>query len=118
MATHAAMSSGEIPDALVDRCFSAAGRYRAAASNSAMPTAKSSAISHRSGSNSGQEISPTSSLPFSDITVMFRPDPWKIGPHGYIALTSEPRKYSGTCAVSYTHLRAHETDSYLVCRLL
>ena len=22
------------------------------------------------------------------------------------------------CAVSYTHLRAHETDSYLVCRLL
>src|SRR5665647_3111008 len=27
--------------------------------------------------------------------------------------TSEPYK-----AVSYTHLRAHETDSYLVCRLL
>ena len=27
---------------------------------------------------------------------------------------------SGTAAgpVSYTHLRAHETDSYLVCRLL
>src|SRR5665647_3666893 len=24
----------------------------------------------------------------------------------------------GTDAVSYTHLRAHETDSYLVCRLL
>ena len=23
-----------------------------------------------------------------------------------------------TRAVSYTHLRAHETDSYLVCRLL
>src|SRR5680860_1704823 len=23
-----------------------------------------------------------------------------------------------TTAVSYTHLRAHETDSYLVCRLL
>src|SRR5665647_19842 len=22
------------------------------------------------------------------------------------------------CTVSYTHLRAHETDSYLVCRLL
>src|SRR5680860_981073 len=27
------------------------------------------------------------------------------------------RKHSGE-AVSYTHLRAHETDSYLVCRLL
>ena len=24
----------------------------------------------------------------------------------------------GAGAVSYTHLRAHETDSYLVCRLL
>src|SRR5664279_6037963 len=24
----------------------------------------------------------------------------------------------GVIAVSYTHLRAHETDSYLVCRLL
>src|SRR5680860_1806047 len=24
----------------------------------------------------------------------------------------------GVLAVSYTHLRAHETDSYLVCRLL
>ena len=24
----------------------------------------------------------------------------------------------GTWAVSYTHLRAHETDSYLVCRFL
>ena len=24
----------------------------------------------------------------------------------------------GLIAVSYTHLRAHETDSYLVCRLL
>src|SRR5665647_352181 len=26
--------------------------------------------------------------------------------------------YHGAGAVSYTHLRAHETDSYLVCRLL
>ena len=25
---------------------------------------------------------------------------------------------NGVSAVSYTHLRAHETDSYLVCRLL
>ena len=28
-------------------------------------------------------------------------------------------QYKNVCkAVSYTHLRAHETDSYLVCRLL
>src|SRR6185369_1307211 len=40
---------------------------------------------------------PTSSFPFSDITVMLRPEPWKIGPNGYIALTSDPRKYSGIC---------------------
>src|SRR5680860_629034 len=26
--------------------------------------------------------------------------------------------YPGLLPVSYTHLRAHETDSYLVCRLL
>ena len=26
--------------------------------------------------------------------------------------------FDGMRAVSYTHLRAHETDSYLVCRLL
>src|SRR5664279_2690044 len=26
--------------------------------------------------------------------------------------------YTSSYAVSYTHLRAHETDSYLVCRLL
>src|SRR5680860_1771787 len=25
--------------------------------------------------------------------------------------------FAGTTSVSYTHLRAHETDSYLVCRL-
>ena len=34
-----------------------------------------------------------------------------------------PNSYDNTVpelvtAVSYTHLRAHETDSYLVCRLL
>ena len=54
-------------------------------------------MSHRSGSNSGHDTMPTSSLPVSDITVMFRPEPWKIGPSGYIAFTSQPRKYSGTC---------------------
>src|SRR5665647_3750176 len=30
----------------------------------------------------------------------------------------EDRELIPTEAVSYTHLRAHETDSYLVCRLL
>src|SRR5680860_1531343 len=29
-----------------------------------------------------------------------------------------PDQMSGSTPVSYTHLRAHETDSYLVCRLL
>src|SRR5680860_800598 len=30
----------------------------------------------------------------------------------------DKQKDIAICAVSYTHLRAHETDSYLVCRLL
>src|SRR5665647_683678 len=33
--------------------------------------------------------------------------------------TDRPESRARTCPpVSYTHLRAHETDSYLVCRLL
>src|SRR5664279_6125075 len=32
--------------------------------------------------------------------------------------TLEPEPSHARRAVSYTHLRAHETDSYLVCRLL
>src|SRR5665647_3619403 len=35
-----------------------------------------------------------------------------------IDLLAKALELSGTLAVSYTHLRAHETDSYLVCRLL
>ena len=30
----------------------------------------------------------------------------------------EIQSLAGSATVSYTHLRAHETDSYLVCRLL
>src|SRR5665647_3895132 len=35
-----------------------------------------------------------------------------------VATLCTPRNSNGWWAVSYTHLRAHETDSYLVCRLL
>ena len=35
----------------------------------------------------------------------------------YIPVLTDPTT-GGVTAVSYTHLRAHETDSYLVCRLL
>src|SRR5664279_3236084 len=42
-------------------------------------------------------------------------DPEKWVPHGYACVRVDSR---GTGPVSYTHLRAHETDSYLVCRLL
>ena len=35
-----------------------------------------------------------------------------------VNLTLAPLVHNGIKAVSYTHLRAHETDSYLVCRLL
>src|SRR5665647_1863615 len=38
-----------------------------------------------------------------------------VGP--VVTVKTDPTDW-GTVAVSYTHLRAHETDSYLVCRLL
>src|SRR5678816_4794111 len=34
------------------------------------------------------------------------------------ALADSPESRWSTCAVSYTHLRAHETPEHLVCRLL
>src|SRR5680860_1324241 len=40
----------------------------------------------------------------------------KVAFEGYLRLDNfDPERLK---AVSYTHLRAHETDSYLVCRLL
>src|SRR5665647_3720048 len=42
-------------------------------------------------------------------------DTWS---HRFIVFKCEPVDTSYLWAVSYTHLRAHETDSYLVCRLL
>ena len=62
-----------------------------------MATSKASAMSHRSGTSSGQDTIPMSRLPASDITVMFSPEPWKIGPSGYIAFTSHPSMYSDSC---------------------
>ena len=39
--------------------------------------------------------------------------------HNYTCTISHPGLYGVTCnAVSYTHLRAHETPEHLVCRLL
>src|SRR5665647_928356 len=35
-----------------------------------------------------------------------------------VAIKTNDVAGDGTTTVSYTHLRAHETDSYLVCRLL
>src|SRR5680860_1059779 len=43
-----------------------------------------------------------------------RAEPVKGHPHG---ARDGRRCHIGHAAVSYTHLRAHETDSYLVCRL-
>src|SRR5664279_3053688 len=40
---------------------------------------------------------------------------WNGGVGHGVPCTTRTKKYA---AVSYTHLRAHETDSYLVCRLL
>src|SRR5665647_616477 len=37
---------------------------------------------------------------------------------GYNSKKTSAHRHRRTASVSYTHLRAHETDSYLVCRLL
>src|SRR5674536_290696 len=37
---------------------------------------------------------------------------------GHEAEVTDSMKAVGQCAVSYTHLRAHETPEHLVCRLL
>ena len=41
------------------------------------------------------------------------PDHGRLRPWRFVVIAGDRRE-----AVSYTHLRAHETDSYLVCRLL
>src|SRR5680860_1791117 len=45
---------------------------------------------------------------------------WDLASVDWIRFMTRPRSCMsvGRIAVSYTHLRAHETDSYLVCRLL
>src|SRR5665647_1235852 len=40
------------------------------------------------------------------------------GPAGHVHHLQGPWRLYPAPPVSYTHLRAHETDSYLVCRLL
>src|SRR5665647_1858845 len=40
-----------------------------------------------------------------------------ISPYALVSVNKEEEQI-GINSVSYTHLRAHETDSYLVCRLL
>ena len=42
---------------------------------------------------------------------------YEAGPTGFV-LARRLNQLGAETAVSYTHLRAHETDSYLVCRLL
>ena len=40
-------------------------------------------------------MKPKCSLPSIDITVQFRPAPWKTGPSGNIRSIRAPRKYNG-----------------------
>src|SRR5680860_936821 len=49
-------------------------------------------------------------LSFADLVL------WRKVDEGFVAI-GHCRPSTGPTAVSYTHLRAHETDSYLVCRL-
>src|SRR5680860_1888115 len=73
----------------------------------------------KEGDNSGLVAKPGSPL------IVARPHPAK-PPHRYIVQAllrklrglAQPVPSTSSQTVSYTHLRAHETDSYLVCRLL
>ena len=69
------------------------------------------------GQQLGHDTMPTSRLPVSDITVMLSA-PWNIGPSGYIALTAEPRKYSGTCGPGTLEMTRLCTGLASVSRLL
>src|SRR5665647_3658534 len=64
-------------------------------------------------SSSLERSRPVGAAPSSPLwskAALTRAPPWSsIGP---------PSLYRSQGPVSYTHLRAHETDSYLVCRLL
>src|SRR6185437_15047634 len=53
-----------------------------------------SARSQRSGTKSGQHTKPTSSLPLSDMTTVWSPQPWTIGPKAYLPVIAAPRRYS------------------------
>src|SRR5665647_3893222 len=52
----------------------------------------------------------------SDVVLVIR----RISSTSFVSRRTDSRTSSilSSVAVSYTHLRAHETDSYLVCRLL
>src|SRR5665647_3833029 len=57
-------------------------------------------------------FAPSSSLPFAPF------DTHTMATHGARQLQAAAAAAVRAPSVSYTHLRAHETDSYLVCRLL
>src|SRR5680860_1870506 len=68
-------------------------------------------------------ISNSRLIRFDEHSVTFRVKDYRVnGPkrHTTMTLTTEEfiRRFLIHVPVSYTHLRAHETDSYLVCRLL
>ena len=54
----------------------------ASACSASSSTAYFSVSFHGCGTSSRQAMAPTCTLPSLDITVMFRPAPWKIGPSG------------------------------------
>ena len=53
-----------------------------------------------------------------EFTTLFREKNKEVSDAIRIGVEKAKMNRKKTAAVSYTHLRAHETDSYLVCRLL
>src|SRR5665647_2480229 len=63
---------------------------------------------------------PKEGIDFLPLTVNYTEKYYAAGriPGGYFKRERGPTAKDTLTSVSYTHLRAHETDSYLVCRLL
>src|SRR5664279_3345858 len=101
-------AADEVPPALAERCGSRPGARVGRRHALSVAVACRAAIGERPWSTPGSRRPP----------IRVTPD----GGRGRCVSRSCPQggRYGGRCggSVSYTHLRAHETDSYLVCRLL
>src|SRR5664279_6104197 len=102
---------------LLPQCSHRILPVRAASSSAAASSATISNL-HRPSSLDLRQTSKPLQGP-AERPALLRPRPLHPSVFRLIIMGRPPRSRSASIiSVSYTHLRAHETDSYLVCRLL